>query len=66
VTASGISGPKAEPDSEDANELKKTLWEGESYEEWAETYNTYVPLPNHLFPAPLNPSITGATRTLPV
>jgi hypothetical protein len=42
VTASGISGPKAEPESEDANELKKTLWEGESFEEWAETYNTYV------------------------
>jgi len=48
VTASGISGPKAEPDSEDANELKKTLWEGESFEEWAETYNTYVLLSDFL------------------
>jgi len=42
VTASGISGPKAEPDSEDATELKKKLWDNESFEEWGETYNTYV------------------------
>jgi len=42
VTASGISGPKAEPDSEDATELKKKLWDNESFEEWGETYNTDV------------------------
>lgn len=42
VAAAGISGPKAEPDHEDAEELKKTLWENESPEEWAETYNTDV------------------------
>lgn len=42
VTAAGISGAKAEPESEDAEELKKTLWENESFEEWGETYNTDV------------------------
>lgn len=42
VTAAGISGPKAEPESEDAAELKRTLWDNESFEEWSETYNTDV------------------------
>ena len=42
VTAAGISGPKAEPESEDAAEMKKTLWDNESFEEWSETYNTDV------------------------
>lgn len=49
VTASGISGPKAEPDSEDATELKKKLWDNESFEEWGETYNTYVKHTSPLF-----------------
>lgn len=42
VAAAGISGPKAEPESENATELKKTLFEGESFQEWNDTYNTNV------------------------
>lgn len=42
VTASGISGTKAEPDSDDAKELSKKLWEKETFEAWGETYNTDV------------------------
>nr|OQO30429.1 hypothetical protein B0A51_03059 [Rachicladosporium sp. CCFEE 5018] len=38
----GIGGPKAEPDESDAKDLKKTLWENESVEEWGETYKTDV------------------------
>lgn len=37
----GISGPKAEPDSESANELKDRLW-SETVEEWSETYKVDV------------------------
>jgi len=42
VTASGVSGPKAEPDSESASELKEKLWNNESFSEWNSTYNTNV------------------------
>jgi len=42
VTAAGISGPKAEPEGENAEEMKKKLWEGESVDEWGETYKTDV------------------------
>lgn len=42
MTASGISGPKAEPKHEDAEKLKDELWNNESFEEWSETYNTDV------------------------
>jgi NAD(P)-dependent dehydrogenase (short-subunit alcohol dehydrogenase family) len=42
ITAAGINGPKAEPDSEDASNLKAKLWENESPEKWNETYNTDV------------------------
>ncbi|KAL9109805.1 MAG: hypothetical protein Q9187_008120 [Circinaria calcarea] len=42
VTASGISGPKAEPDSSHATELKEKLWNNEEFSQWAETYNTNV------------------------
>lgn len=36
VTASGISGTKAQPDETDAEKLKKTLWEAETFEAWGE------------------------------
>lgn len=42
VAAAGVPGPKAEPDIEDASKLKEKLWENESFESWAETYNTDV------------------------
>ncbi|KAH9223704.1 hypothetical protein DL95DRAFT_352512 [Leptodontidium sp. 2 PMI_412] len=42
VCNAGISGPKAEPESEKATELKEALFEGESFEEWKETFNTNV------------------------
>ncbi|KAI9054152.1 hypothetical protein LZ554_001323 [Drepanopeziza brunnea f. sp. 'monogermtubi'] len=42
VCSAGISGPKAEPESEKATELKKTLFEGESFGEWSDTFNTNV------------------------
>ncbi|KAL5324480.1 hypothetical protein ACEPPN_009026 [Leptodophora sp. 'Broadleaf-Isolate-01'] len=42
VCNAGISGPKAEPVSEKATELKEALFEGESFEEWKETFNTNV------------------------
>lgn len=42
VANAGVPGPKAEPDKEDAVELKEKLWEGESVEEWNETYSTDV------------------------
>jgi len=42
VAAAGISGPKAEPDSSSAKQLKETLFNSESFSEWSETYNTNV------------------------
>ena len=42
VTASGISGPKAEPDSSNPTELKEKLWNNEDFSQWAETFNTDV------------------------
>lgn len=42
ICNAGISGPKAEPESEKATELKETLFKGESFQEWADTYNTNV------------------------
>ncbi|PBP16200.1 putative Vacuolar fusion protein CCZ1 [Diplocarpon rosae] len=42
ICSAGISGPKAEPESEKASELKKTLFEGESFGEWSDTFNTNV------------------------
>lgn len=38
----GVSGPKAEPDQEDARDLKDKLWQNESVEDWNETYSTDV------------------------
>jgi NAD(P)-dependent dehydrogenase (short-subunit alcohol dehydrogenase family) len=42
VCNAGISGPKAEPESEDAKELKERLMNNESFEEWSDTFNTNV------------------------
>lgn len=42
VCNAGIGGPKAEPEHDDASDLKKKLWENESVEEWNQTYNTDV------------------------
>lgn len=42
VLAAGIPGPKAEPESEDAMELKKQLWEKETFEEWDNVWRTDV------------------------
>jgi NAD(P)-dependent dehydrogenase (short-subunit alcohol dehydrogenase family) len=38
----GVAGTKAEPDHQDAGDLKKKLWENESVEEWQRTYQTDV------------------------
>ena len=42
VAAAGISGEKAEPDSDKATDMKAKLWDNETFEGWAETYNTDV------------------------
>jgi NAD(P)-dependent dehydrogenase (short-subunit alcohol dehydrogenase family) len=41
ITNAGISGPKNEPDSEDASELKKKLF-SETFSQWSDTFNTNV------------------------
>lgn len=38
----GIAGPKAEPEHDDANDLKGRLWENESVEAWQDTYKADV------------------------
>jgi len=42
ITNAGISGPKAEPDSEKASELREQLFNGETFSEWSDTFNTNV------------------------
>lgn len=42
ITAAGISGEKAEPDAENATDLKSKLWNNESFQGWNDTYNTDV------------------------
>ncbi|KAF2159181.1 hypothetical protein M409DRAFT_61007 [Zasmidium cellare ATCC 36951] len=42
VCNAGVAGPKAEPKEETASDLKKTLWENESVEEWQQTMETDV------------------------
>jgi NAD(P)-dependent dehydrogenase (short-subunit alcohol dehydrogenase family) len=42
ITNAGISGPKAEPESEKASELKERLFNGESFSGWSDTFNTNV------------------------
>lgn len=37
-----MSGPKAEPDSSKATELKEKLWQNEDFEQWNSTFNTNV------------------------
>jgi len=41
ITNAGISGPKAEPESEKATELKETLF-SEEFSQWSDTFNTNV------------------------
>ena len=41
VVAAGMSGPKGFPDTDDAVQMKKNLWQ-ESVEDWNTTYNTNV------------------------
>lgn len=42
IAAAGISGEKAEPDADKATDMKAKLWDNETFEGWAETYNTDV------------------------
>lgn len=42
ITSAGISGQKAVPDSEKATDMKKKLFDNETFEGWAETYTTDV------------------------
>jgi NAD(P)-dependent dehydrogenase (short-subunit alcohol dehydrogenase family) len=42
VTAAGISGPKAEPESADAKDLKAQLWEKETVDAWDDVLRTDV------------------------
>jgi NAD(P)-dependent dehydrogenase (short-subunit alcohol dehydrogenase family) len=42
VANAGVSGPKAEPDSDHAEALKEKLWNNESVEDWNSVYNTDV------------------------
>ncbi|KAF7196304.1 Short-chain dehydrogenase/reductase SAT3 [Pseudocercospora fuligena] len=42
VCNAGVAGPKAEPKEEDAEDMKKKLWDNESVEEWQQTMETDV------------------------
>lgn len=42
VCSAGIAGPKADTQKSDADDLKKSLWENETVEEWQSTLNTDV------------------------
>jgi len=42
ICASGISGAKGKPESKDAEELKKALWDNETIEDWDDTWRTDV------------------------
>ncbi|KAH7035486.1 uncharacterized protein B0I36DRAFT_360842 [Microdochium trichocladiopsis] len=42
VCNAGVSGPKAEPEHEDAEDLKQKLWDNESPEEWSDVFNVNV------------------------
>lgn len=42
IAAAGISGEKGIPDADDATDMKKKLFDNETFEGWAETYNTDV------------------------
>ncbi|PNS14895.1 Carbonyl reductase family member 4 [Sphaceloma murrayae] len=42
VANAGASSPKAVPEHDDAGKLKDTLWNGESVEDWDDTFRTNV------------------------
>lgn len=42
VCNAGVAGPKAEPEHDDANDLKAKLWENESVEAWQDAYKVDV------------------------
>jgi NAD(P)-dependent dehydrogenase (short-subunit alcohol dehydrogenase family) len=42
ICSAGIPGPKAEPEHDDAGDLKKKLWDNETVEDWNSTYSTDV------------------------
>ncbi|KAG8629372.1 hypothetical protein KVT40_003237 [Elsinoe batatas] len=42
VCNAGTSSPKAAPEHEDADKLKDTLWNGESVQDWDDTFRTNV------------------------
>lgn len=42
IASAGIAGEKSIPDAEMATDMKKKLFENETFEGWAETYNTDV------------------------
>ncbi|OAL48575.1 short chain dehydrogenase/reductase [Pyrenochaeta sp. DS3sAY3a] len=42
IAAAGISGEKGIPDAQDATQMKKQLWDNETFSGWAETYQTDV------------------------
>lgn len=42
VTSAGKPGPKAVPESENADKLKEQLWNNESVEEWSDVYDADV------------------------
>lgn len=42
IANAGVSGPKAPPDTEDAQALKDKAWQGESVEDWNGVMNTNV------------------------
>ncbi|CAJ2512365.1 Uu.00g053800.m01.CDS01 [Anthostomella pinea] len=42
ICNAGISGPKAEPEHEEADDLKAKLWNNEDSQDWADNFNTNV------------------------
>ena len=42
VSNAGVGGPKAPPDSDDANALHDKIWQGETVEEWNAVFQTNV------------------------
>ncbi|KAL1586648.1 hypothetical protein WHR41_04526 [Cladosporium halotolerans] len=42
ICNAGVPGPKAEPEHDDAGDLKAKLWENESVEDWNETFSADV------------------------
>ena len=42
VASAGVAGEKAVPDAEKSTDMKKKLFDNETFEGWAETYTTDV------------------------